>query len=104
MAFNNRQRVHFGPRPMISDRSWRILGAIADRAAALFPDRKRADIFLDISCVHAGPCKLRLDEFLAADDLNFCHDILGIERHLDRHTMELKDCFCPRFADRQVAT
>ena len=42
--------------------------------------------------------KLRLDDLLAADDLNFLHDVAGINRHLDRDTYALLDGFFPRYA------
>lgn len=102
MTLNPRQRVHFGPRPTITDRQWKLIGAIADRAAALFPDRERKDILMDVSCVHANICPLRLDDLFTANDVNFVHDIVGIERHLDRSAFELRDCFVPRFAERPV--
>lgn len=90
--------THFGLRPPITDREFRLIDAITNRAWSLFPDRTRADIFLDISCVHVGPCPLRLEELLNADDFNFVHDVGGIWRHLDRDKFELRDCFIPRFA------
>lgn len=41
---------------------------------------------------------LRLEELLNADDLNFTHDVCGIQRHLNRQTKKMEDCFVPRFA------
>lgn len=75
---------------------------IADRAVALYSSygikANRRDIILDIVCCHHHACRLRLDELLVADNVNFMHDIAGINRHLNRRTFKLEDCFLPRFA------
>lgn len=80
-----------------------LIGKIADRAVAVYASHDirvaRQDVLMDISTVHlSGSNKLRLEEFLAADDQNFIHDIAGINRHLDRETGKLMDCFSPRFS------
>ena len=86
--------------------------AIADRAVALYErlgmmdDKEarfaRSAIAVEILTVHEEVVPLRLDEFLAADDSNFAHDVGGIHRHLDHGTQttkpRMKDCFLPRFA------
>lgn len=41
---------------------------------------------------------LRLDDLLNADDLNFAHDICGIQNHIDRRNKVFTDCFVPRYA------
>jgi hypothetical protein len=76
----------------------RLLDAITERAHLWFPDRDLRDIRLDLIATHLT-CPLRLGELLDADDTNFIHDIAGIERHLNRRTFKLEDCFLPRFAD-----
>lgn len=43
-------------------------------------------------------CPMRLEELLEADDENFAHDVFGIERHINRETGQLDNCFLPRFA------
>lgn len=73
---------------------------IVDRAQLHFPDRERRHIYTDIVAVIAGGVPLRLEDWLAADDFNFVHDIVGIERHLNRQTFQLMQCFTPRFAQR----
>jgi hypothetical protein len=70
---------------------------IIDRALFMFPDRKREDVFMDITATIMGGCRLRLDDWLAADDFNFVHDLVGIERHLNRRTFLLEH-FLPRHA------
>lgn len=85
-----------------------IIGKIADRAVSLYANADvrvyRQDVLMDITAVHFGPCKLRLEDLLAADDFNFIHDIIGINRHLDRVTFKLGSCFVPRFAAHSKAS
>lgn len=80
-----------------------LIGRIADRAVLLYSDHHvcpdRLAIVLDITICHftAGQ-RLRLDDLLAADDLNFIHDVAGINKRLDRETGLLRDGFRPRFS------
>ena len=46
---------------------------------------------------------LRLDEFLAADDLDFVHDFSGIQAHMNRDTCRVENHFVPRFAGHKEA-
>ena len=55
------------------------------------------DVDMDIRATHMT-CPLKLAELLEADGFNFMHDITGINRHLNRATGELENCFLPRFA------
>jgi hypothetical protein len=72
---------------------------IANRAVHMFPGRREhEDIKMDLTACVLGGCELRLEELEVADDLNFAHDLVGIERHLNRQTFQLEDCFVPRFA------
>lgn len=57
-----------------------------------------ATVALDISACIEGGCQLRLEDMLEASDFDLMHDVLGINKHLDRDTYQLKDCFLPRFA------
>lgn len=41
---------------------------------------------------------LRLDDFLAADELDFCHDFNGIQCNMNRLTGRVENLFVPRFA------
>jgi hypothetical protein len=91
----------------------RTINKIAERAVTLYErfgmldDRNarfaRVAIADEVLVVHREIVPLRLDEFLAADDSNFVHDISGIHRHLDygttRQAARLRDCFMPRFAN-----
>lgn len=81
----------------------KIIRQIAERGSALY---KRYDIDVDASLlmvqlrvVHEIITPLRLDEFLAANDADFAHDIAGIHDNtiIGNHT-RLANCFTPRFA------
>ncbi len=81
-----------------------IIGSIADRAVLTYAEYgvrvERRTIMLDLISCHFNAQKLRLDELLAADDFNFIHDVGGINKNLDPLSLELKNCFRPRFAVR----
>lgn len=47
---------------------------------------------------------LRLEDMLAADNLDFCHDFTGIQAHINRETCKVEDFFVPRFAGMHWAT
>ncbi|OGP23908.1 MAG: hypothetical protein A2X99_05760 [Deltaproteobacteria bacterium GWB2_55_19] len=80
----------------------RIIDQIVERAVELAEKHGwiivRLSLSMGISAVHANGCPLRLKDFLKADSLNFAHDMFGIQRHLDRKTGKLENCFLPRFA------
>lgn len=77
------------------------IGLIADRAVIMARkqgfDYRKQDAFMDLVHVHKV-CPLRLDELLHADPFNFSHDIAGILNHFNRRTLQLEDCFIPRYA------
>ena len=60
--------------------------------------RDRRKIEMDITATHLNGCPLKLDDLLAADASDFCHDVFGIARFLDRETGKLGSYFVPRFA------
>lgn len=41
---------------------------------------------------------LDLDDWLNADNLDFAHDFIGIQNHMNRETGLCEDFFVPRFA------
>lgn len=58
---------------------------------------KRITLFMDLD--HANEeFDLRLGELLEASNLDFTHDICGIQRHIDRSTGKMGDLFVPRYA------
>ena len=67
----------------------------ADEMGLLMFDR--ISLVMDIEVAHAE-VGLRLDDFLNADDENFAHDVVGIQKHIDRHKKKLTDLFLPRFS------
>lgn len=67
----------------------------ADEKGLLMFDR--LSLIMDIEAVHAE-IGLRLNDFLNADDENFAHDVVGIQRHIDRKSKKLTDLFLPRYA------
>jgi hypothetical protein len=77
--------------------------AIVKRAAALSRSIDRMSLDMDLTACHANGTPLNLDALLAADDFNFAHDVLGIQRHMDRDDASptagrCLNCFVPRFA------
>jgi hypothetical protein len=74
------------------------------RSEVVVDYRPIVDIFglaYALTIVHLNTCPIDLQRLLEADDANFLHDILGIQRHIDMSTGELRDCFLPRFAVNQ---
>lgn len=59
-------------------------------------------IELDLIFCHLNDVQLDLERLLSADDSNFVHDVAGINRHIDRKTGKLQDCFYPRLAKREA--
>lgn len=78
-----------------------LAAQIASRAVSMWSeaggDLDHLGCLMDIEAVH-NSIGLKLTDLLEADDDNFGHDISGIHRHLNRETLELEDCFVPRFA------
>lgn len=87
----------------VSPAEHKIIQTIAHRAVALAAQFSSAkldpvEITMDITACHANGCPLRLADLLAADNFNFQHDVLGINRFIDRKSGELTGCFTPRFS------
>jgi hypothetical protein len=61
-------------------------------------DLNAMDLNMDITACHLNGNPLRLTDMLKDDDLNFMHDVHGIQRHIDRTTGKLKNGFSPRFS------
>lgn len=78
-----------------------LIEKCADRAAVLARDPSIVTtIEMDLSACNANGCKLDLEKLLGFNDANFGHDVFGINRHLNRETGKLMDCFLPRCAKR----
>ena len=82
-----------------------VIWEIADRAVLLYDSHNipvnRLNVMMDISTCHFHAQRLRLDDLLVADDFNFLHDVAGINKHLDHETKQLRDCFSPRFSEKE---
>jgi hypothetical protein len=74
-----------------------LIRKIANRASRL-TGVDRQTLAMSITACHANGCPLRLADLLAADNLHFVHDVLGIVKHIDRDTGALPESFHPRFA------
>jgi hypothetical protein len=59
---------------------------------------KSTQLAMDLEATHANGCPLDFAKLARFDAFNFAHDVVGIQRHLDRDTGELRDCFVPRCA------
>lgn len=85
-----------GPRE-----AW-LIRSIAERAVALAElivcELDVVDVEMDLTACHANGCPLDLGRLLAAGENDLMHDVLGVRRHLDRSTGQLRDHFVPRFA------
>lgn len=71
----------------------------ADEMGLLLFDR--LSLAMDIESIHKDS-ELRLNDLLHADDLNFTHDIMGIQNNTNRETGRLENFFLPRFAKNQA--
>jgi hypothetical protein len=56
------------------------------------------DFMMDVQATHANGCPLDFTKWLSFDDFSFWHDVRGIQRHIDRQSGELRNCFLPRCA------
>lgn len=61
------------------------------------------NLLMDLMALHCNTCPLELEELLAADVVEFMHDVWGICRYLDRDTGGLRENFRPRFAKDKIA-
>jgi len=93
----------------IEANEWTLITHIAKRAESYgrthgwAMDYEYRDALMDLAAVHANGCPLDLAGLYDATPLDFCHDIYGIRRHLDRTTGKLGDCFIPRYAAKTGA-
>ena len=47
-------------------------------------------------CMDIELSPINHERLLAFPDFDFTHDVLGIQRHLNRKTLQFDDCFVPR--------
>jgi hypothetical protein len=82
----------------ISKADGKTVLAIIDRAKKLGRFSDLLYLHMDLVACHANGCVLNFKKLLNAPDFDFLHDIHGIQRHLDRNTGQLLNCFLPRCA------
>jgi hypothetical protein len=94
------------PFTVAREAEMKLIGQIADRAVQVYAKHgvrvERLDTLMDVMAVHQKVQPLRLLDLVEADELNFIHDITGINRHLDRDNYRLNDGFSPRFSLRKA--
>ena len=77
-----------------------VIQAIVTRAFEAtgigIPRFNKLRLTMDLKACHANGCQLDLDALLVAGKFDFYHDLLGIERYLDRKTGQLQEHFLPR--------
>jgi len=102
MAKKRQKQVQFAH---FTDEERPHVDAIVTRAVEAFAKFgvhvTRIHMRMNLSAAHAV-CPLDLARLAAADNFNFTHDIGGIEKHLNKTTGEIEDCFVPRFARREA--
>jgi len=74
------------------------IGEIVARARGYWPDVNALELNMDITATHANGCPVKLRELAGAPKLDFAHDVCGIQRHINRETGQLEDCFVPRYS------
>jgi hypothetical protein len=75
-----------------------ILLVIAKRAEAMGINvGGRLTLLMDLENAD-NEFTLRLEELLSAENSDFTHDIVGIQRHINRETGKIENFFVPRFA------
>lgn len=57
----------------------------------------KMSLIMDLQNTH-DEFNLRLTDLLNADSSNFLHDIAGIQNNFNRQTMEMENCFLPRYS------
>ena len=62
----------------------------------IIPRGGRLHHAMNLLAVNANGNPIDFDRLLGFDDFNFTHDVLGIDRHLDRDTGQLNNMFRPR--------
>src|SRR5258708_8956764 len=73
-----------------------LIEHIVLRAASLLGG-ETLELMMDLTAVHANGNPLRLMDLLMASKFDFCHDINGIRRHINRNTGKLEN-FTPKFS------
>ena len=76
----------------------KIIGKIVNRAVTINPSYDKTTVMMDLLVIYETGVEMRWEELLNAPVFDFMYDINGINRHLNRNTYKLEDCFWPRYA------
>jgi len=83
-------------------KDYSLICRLTDRAMRYYASKGMKEewrrVAMDITACHNNGCRLRLADWLAADEFNFLHDLFGIRNNLNRRTGKLDGLFLPRFA------
>jgi hypothetical protein len=79
-----------------------LIYSIAERGVREF-QFNYITVALDLTACHCNGTPLNLERLLNADSFNFVHDVVGINRHLDRDTGKLTGFFLPRSSAKQFS-
>ncbi|KVZ18619.1 hypothetical protein WT88_29495 [Burkholderia stagnalis] len=79
------------------------IGLVASRYQAMRKDMgltpvDMLDLHMDLTACHANGCPIDWEKLNGADDVTLAHDVGGIQRHINRRTGKLEDCFLPKCA------
>lgn len=86
---------------MTAKQEFETIVKICERAEKMgISSGERMTLLMDLENVHQN-IGLNLVGLLEADELNFAHDIIGIQTHINRNTKELEDFFVPRYAQQK---
>jgi hypothetical protein len=87
------------PKPAVflaSKKERELIAKIVARAKHEWPKLDTMCLHMDLVATNANGNPMDFQKLLDAPRLDFVHDITGINRHIDRMTGGLKDCFSPR--------
>ncbi|HDR9163665.1 TPA: hypothetical protein QDB28_004069 [Burkholderia vietnamiensis] len=65
------------------------------------PNVDMLELHMDLTACHANGCPMEWERLNAADDFTLAHDVGGIQRHINRRTGKLENCFLPRCAVKE---
>lgn len=80
----------------ISEQDVKSIASVVKRAKLIKSDINNRLLTMDLIVCHNNGCKLNFDLLLQFDDLDFTHDIDGIQKYINRDNGLLTDCFQPR--------
>lgn len=87
--------------PVMNAKEMLLIDKITERALKAFKtigiERERMQVEMDIVFTY-GLCCLRLKDLSEASRADFAHDILGIDKNLNRETGKMDNFFLPRFS------